>query len=194
MDPCDREGTYRVGEVLNYGLKKFEGSTSVAVALHVRLVELLHEGEWYPVDQECYGDVWILKKNNGGPNQKSVESLIEHAGWDGNLESIANGTWKPTPFQVTTKADEYQGNVSYKINFVNAWDAKPRGAGSLGTASADDAKQLQNQWGSQLRALAGNRMRPQPPAASKPATPPRPAAKPQSVPAGAAPADDGIPF
>ena len=166
-----------MGEVLNYGLKKFEGSTSVAVALHVRLTELFHEGEWFQVDQECYGDIWIIKKDNKGINQRSVESLVNHAGWDGNLESIANGTWEPTPFQVTTKADEYQGNVSYKINFVNGFNDKPRGGGSLGSATADDAKQLQNQWGSQLRALAGNRMRPQPPAASKPAAPPRPPSK-----------------
>lgn len=192
---ADREGTFRA-EILDYGVKKFE-SESVAIGLHVKLTELysFENKEWHPwaeYGQEAYGDVWVIKKD-GTTNDRAAESLMRNAGWDGSLLTIAEGTWRPTPCQVVLKKEEYKGNVSYKVAFVNAFDAVP-GSGAMGNVDDDGVKALEARYGSAFRALQGNVARNKP-AAGKPSAPPKPPkAEPAMAGAGKGNGDSGIPF
>jgi hypothetical protein len=165
------------------GLKELE-SGSVSIALKATLLEYWNGEEWLPwsdYGMEAEGDVWIVKKN-GELNQPAIESLMKWAGWDGNLESIANSTWQPNPVQVSVKKDDYKGSVRYKIAFVNDFDRTP---GQLSNVTPDKLAALQTRFGSQLRAIAGNTKRNNGSTQARPATPPPPAARPTPPPVSA---------
>lgn len=170
FQPVNCEGTFKA-QIESYGLKEME-SGSVAVSIRAHLLDLWNGEGWEPwgdSNVEAAGDLWIVKKD-GTLNSGQVEALIKCAGWDGNLESIVNETWRPTQCQVVVKADEYQGQTRYKIAFINDLNRTP---GMMGNVDAGKAKELQARHGAALRALAGNAKRNGAPApASKPATPP----------------------
>jgi len=136
-------------------------------------------------DYKIRGDVWIVKKD-GTVAIPQAQSLIDHAGWDGSLESIVNGTWQPTPSSFLLQKDMYNDQERYRAPFVNAYDRVP---GALGTVTAEEAKTLQSQFGSQLRALAGNAKRAATaPPNGKPS--PKPAAKKAKTPSFTPPAEE----
>ena len=168
MPQLEQAGNFR-GPVISYGLNKVE-SGAQSVYLTVRIEEIWYEGEWcdYREHQlEVSGDIWIVKKD-GSINERQVRSLIDYAGWDGSLLSICDQSWCPPPVQITVGEDEYQGNVRYRINWLNHYDRMPGG----GNVSAEEAKELQARYGAQLRALSGNATRnaaaPPPGAPAKP--------------------------
>lgn len=176
MLPCDREGQFR-GEITEYGLKEMD-SGAIAVAILVRLTEMWDGdmwADWKEYEMECGGDVWIVGKE-GKLNEKAAKSLINFAGWDGNIEAIQNEQWRPTPCQVAVKKEEYKGTTYFKVAFVNDYERTP---GALSMISADKAKELQARFGSQFRAMAGNVKRNGAPAptTAKPPAPKRPPAK-----------------
>ncbi len=190
MLPVDRPGTFRA-HIASYGLKEMD-SGAVAVTIHCELVSMFHDGEWidWPAGtMEADGDVWIIKKkeSGGGLNENGVRSLIDYAGWDGNIESIQSATWTPTKCAVVIQESEYKGKKSLKVAFVNDYNRTP---GAMSTLDPAKAKQLQSQYGAQLRAMAGNKARA--------ATPPpnsRPAPPPALQPVGPPPENEGdIPF
>lgn len=191
--PVDREGQFRA-DIIAYGLKEME-SGAMSVSIRAKLTQFYDGVEWLPWEEygmEAEGDIWIVKKDNGGLNSNGVQSLVNHAGWDGNMESIVNETWQPSACQVAVKREEYKGNVRFKIAFVNDWNRTP---GAMSNIDAAKAKELQARFGAQLRAIAGNVKRNGSPPASKPATPPPArAVAPTSVPPSGGDKSDDIPF
>jgi len=120
--------------------------------------------------------------------------LIRFAGWDGTLKSLIDGTWQPTPCQFTIKSNEYQGQTSYRIDFVNEYSRVP---GQMSNVTDDKLKSLEARFGSSLRAIAGSvKMNAKPASDAKMPKPKKsPPAKPETVPADAG--DEGgdpIPF
>lgn len=199
--PVDRKGDFRA-EIREYGLQK-KDSGSVGIRMKFQLTECWNaEGEawddWRDHNVEAWGTSWIVKKD-GTINQTAVESLIKNAGWDGDLASIVNNTWKPAPCQVSTEENVYNGVTSYPVNFINHYDRTP--GANVGNVTADGLKELQTRFGSALRAVAGNAKRntaPPAPVNGKggPKAPPkREAAVPvaETVPPGAN-ENDEIPF
>lgn len=187
MQPADREGTFNA-TITDFGLKEFQ-SGAVAIAIRVKL-DAIWNGEsfegWSQFEQEADGDVWIIKKD-GAVNELGAKSLMANAGWDGNIESVSNGSWQPTECSVSIKREDYNGTTRYKVSFVNAHNKPP--SGSLSNIDPDKAKSLANRYGPQMRAIAGNVVRngapsvgqpPKPPA--KPAPPPAPAATEEKIP------------
>lgn len=185
MPMIDREGTFKA-QIQSYGLKEME-TGSVAIAIRANLLACWNgEGwdeDWVQYDMEAAGDIWVVKKD-GTINKPAVDSLVKCCGWDANLESILNETWKPSGCQVVVKANEYNGQISYKISFINALDRTP---GAMSNVDANKAKQLQAKHGAALRALAGNAARN---GASTPAT--KPAAPPPAAPKPAPKVDVGF--
>lgn len=168
----DRAGTFR-GNIVEYGLKEVE-SGSVAVTMRVQLNEMWNDqnkdwDDWAQYDQEAHGDVWIIKKDKT-PNQNAVTSLCRNAGWDGNIESIQDGKWQPNPVQVVIVEDHYNGETRMKISFINDFYRTPGGLGA--NMTPEKAKQLQMQFGSALRAIAGNSKRDASKPNGAPASPP----------------------
>ncbi len=180
--PCDREGTFRV-EVEAYGLKEMD-SGAVAISLQVKLLEwfgVMRSGEepawhdWTAYNMGAEGDVWIVKGKDkqNAVNQQAAESLIRHAGWDGDITSIAGDQWMPTKFAITTKADtDKSGNVRagvFKLAFINDYSRTP---GMLTKIDPEKAASLAARHGAQLRAIAGNLRRNSSAPSSLPTPPP----------------------
>ena len=193
MQPCDREGVFR-GLIREYGIKEFP-TGSVAIKFRAELTEIYDfDGEvwnpWADYDMEVFGDCFVVKKD-GTLNEAAIRSLVDNAGWDGRFQSVTDATWKPTPCQFSVKRSEHNGNVYYNAAFVNGFDDVP--GGSLPKMDEAKVKGLDARFGSQLRALTGNKMRNQapPPAGAKPPAPPK--GKQEPVAAGRPPSDD-IPF
>src|ERR1019366_9346365 len=98
----EREGAYRA-TITAYGLKEMNsGAISIGIQAHLteryNFEEELWES-WSEYDMQAEGDVWIITGKDKGNkvNQKAAESLMKFAGWDGNFDSIANGSWEATP-------------------------------------------------------------------------------------------------
>lgn len=187
----DRKGQFR-GQILDYGLQKVD-SGAVGVRLHVRL-DAFWNGEawddWSGANVDAWGTLWIVKKD-GTVNNNSVDSLVKYAGWDGSLKSIVENTWEPTPCQVSISEEEYKGEMQYRIAYVNDLERTP--GANVGNVTSDDLKALEARFGASLRAVAGNAKRnTAPPATAKPAAPPRPAQKLETVPPS--PPDEDIAF
>lgn len=188
---CDREGDFR-GEIIEYGLTESkEGAVGVQIKAQLNEIYDPNIGEWIgwsEYQQEAWGTLWIVKKD-GNPNENAVRSLVCACGWDGTLGSIANQEFRPNPCQFNVKADTYQNQTRFKVSFVNEYDRKP---GGLGTVSPEKLKELTTRFGAPLRALAGSAKMQAKPTESKPKAPPR---QPANVGAGngTSPKDD-IPF
>ena len=125
-------------------------------------------------EYEAQGDLWIIKKD-GTPNAGQVESMCQFAGWNGDLEGIANGTWQPKACSFVLNREEYKEQVRHRISFLNAYDRTP---GNVGNVSPDKVKALQDRYGAQLRALAGNVQQKALPAPAKASGPKKPGSKP----------------
>jgi hypothetical protein len=169
----DREGDFRI-EITSYGLYEAD-SGSVAVNLEANVLECWNPEtqaweDWRQYNVATTGSVWIVKKD-GKPNEKGVESLIRCAGWNGRPTSITQENWRPKPCQASCKRDEYQGQVRFKIAFLNPWDRTP---GGMGNVSPEKAKELELKFGSQFKAMHANFQRQEagPPEGSQPQSPP----------------------
>jgi hypothetical protein len=187
--PIDREGNFRA-VIESYGVREME-SGAVCVAIKAKLTQIWN-GEvwesWEQYDMVAEGDIWIVKKDNGGLNSNGVESLIRHAGWDGSFESITDESWQPSPCQVQVQRDDYKGATRYRIAFVNDFNRTP---GAMSTIDGNKAKELASRFGAQLRAIAGNAKRNVAPLPGKPVPPPPPKSIPGPVPVSA---NDGDPI
>jgi hypothetical protein len=206
----DRAGVFRA-TIQAYSLRE-EKSGAKGIAVESAMISEAWNSEtqawedWSQYDVDAEGVLYVVKKD-GTVNQGTAESLIKYAGWNGDLEAVYAGTWIPTPCQIVVneeKPNDYHEKSRYRISFVNAFDSTP---GKMGNVSAERAKELQNQYGAQFRALAGNNQRNAKAPAGKPTLPP-PAATPPVAPrsvgeamkqfdAAVAPSDekdDGVPF
>lgn len=183
MQPVDRKGQFRA-QITDYGLTESKDG-AVGITLKVKLLEWFdltakdengEQGAWIPweqYDMQAEGTAWVVKKT-GEMNELGAKSLISFAGWDANLESVANGSWQPTLCQVAVDEEEYKGVTRRKISFVNDYNRNPLGMGSVAPGKA---KELQGRFGAQLRALAGNAKR-NAPSANGPIPAPPPARQP----------------
>jgi len=190
MPELEQAGTFR-GRITQYGLSKKE-SGAHSVYIEVAIDEVYENGEWG--DWREYGltvtgDLWVIKKD-GTLNDHQITALCDHAGWNGSFAAVTERQWEPRPVQVQVQANTYKDVMRYRINWINAYDAVPGG----GNVSSDEAKLLEVEYGSQVRAICGNAAR----AAAKPdpaaGGPVKPAATPPTVTSDAEKADDDIPF
>lgn len=175
MNSVDRAGNFR-GIISEYGLKKMD-SGAVGVTIRVLIEEMWDQENqaWvdWQYDMEAVGDIWIIgnKEKGNKINERAARSLIQYAGWDGNIASIVTNEWQPSKVHVSVSREEYKGNVHFKISFVNDYDRPP--GGLVSNVSADEAKQMAAVYGSSLRALAGTvRANGSKPNGNAPPTPP----------------------
>lgn len=146
-------GTCR-GQIVEYALAEME-SKAVAINVTAKVEDYWDLGDqaWKDCrshDFTVEGALWVIKKD-GSLNALQIEALIQHAGWDGDLTSISQQTWKAKPCGFTVNEDTYRGDSRYRIAWLNDYERSPTG----GNVSADKAQELQNRYGSQLRAVAG---------------------------------------
>lgn len=182
--PLEQGGKFR-GRITSYGLWNPEGKKSTAVTLSFQVedawdADVQEWVDWREYEFEVEGDIWVISKT-GIVAQEACNSLMRYAGWDGDLMSVAEMRWEPTPCQFSVNVETDQSGKypdKYKAGFLKAWDAIP-GAGKT-FLDANQAKALASQYGPQFRALAGSLKQNAPvPTASKPSVPKKPATKPQ---------------
>ena len=181
----DRAGTFRA-EIVDYLLLPPFKSGTVALKITVRITAEWQmpendeeEGSWLDWSEygvEAEGNQWLIKSHEkgGGINQNTAENLVHYAGWDGDLDSLQNRTWKPCPCQVVCQEETDPGRAHYNafpVAFVNAYDVVP---GAQKQMTPDVLSQLKAQHGAGLRALAGNVQRNTPAPSGKPPAPPGP--------------------
>lgn len=169
--PLNWAGNCR-GQILEYGLAEMDsGATAVNITARVDEYWDAADKGWKDCRAEMFeteGAIWIIKKD-GKINQSQAESLMQHAGWDGKPTSIENGSWKPTPCSFVVNEDTYKDESRFRISWLNDYDREP---GASGNVSPERARELETQYGSQLRALAGNVARNDvPPPEGKPSAP-----------------------
>ncbi|QDU61266.1 hypothetical protein Pan216_21200 [Planctomycetes bacterium Pan216] len=148
-------GNFR-GDIVSYWLKEAE-SEAVAIGIEVKILDVWHEGEWCDWSEHnlvARGDLWVIKKD-GSINRQQVESLAKSTGFEGNLEAIINQEWDPHPVSIVVQEDSYKDQIRFRISWINNYDATPGG----GNISPEKAKQLQQKFGGEFRAIAGNQTR-----------------------------------
>jgi hypothetical protein len=177
----EREGNFQV-RCKDYTLAEFEsGAVSLDLQCQV-LSEWDEESQswtsWAEYEEVTVGgQVNLIKKKNpdgtaGALNEKQIDSLCEHCGWNASMADLANKAWKPTDFQVNVKKDVYKNKTTFKIAWVNGFDSTPGGNG-LTSMAAESAQRLQDHFGPQLRALAAKAKEKQQKPAGKPSLPPK---------------------
>jgi len=168
----DREGDFQI-QIKEYGVTKYDsGATAIAVVATVLAQwnpDTASWDDWTQYDVDVNGYLIVIKKD-GTPNAGQVEALCKFAGWNASLAAVAEKTWTPAPCQCSVQMNEYKEQVTYRINFLNAFDRTP---GGIGNMKPEDAKALDMQYGASLRALAGSATHGTTKPAGKPATPPR---------------------
>jgi len=174
----DRAGIFRC-RITDYGLNEAK-SGAVAIYMKAIIEEAFVDGEWedwksYDVETEGY--LYIVKKDET-LNTSLIEAVMRGTGWNGNFASIVDGTWQPTPCQISCDANEYNGQTSYRISWVDDWNREPKGGAT--NVAPDKVKALNAKYGSQFRALAGKRQ-PAAPSNGGPKTPPARTAPPANV-------------
>lgn len=185
MIQIDRAGKFR-GPIIEYGLERSkEGAWAVVlkIAIHEWLSGTNEWEDWQAYNFCVYARVYFIKKD-GRPNEKGVEMLRDTLGWDGDPYSIERKLWQPPACQVLVKANEYNGQTSYRGEWIDPYDYEGSG---VGQASPEDVAALATTHGSQLRAMFGTKPVTAPPPTGKPASPtpptaPKPPAAPQSTP------------
>jgi hypothetical protein len=105
------------------------------------------------------------------------------------MASIADEKWEPCELQFSVEEDEYNGNMRYRISWLNVYDRVP---GAVGNVDAAKAKALDAKFGGQIRALAGNTARND--ASTKPKGKPPAPPKGSKKPAPAAAASEPVPW
>jgi|WetSurMetagenome_2_1015567.scaffolds.fasta_scaffold94728_3 hypothetical protein len=178
--PINQEGAFR-GLITEYAL--FEPKSG-AVGLNIKAA--IHEawdeenqawGDWREFEVEAEGCIWIIKKD-GSINEEGAESVVKFSGWNGDLATVTDGTWKPRACAFTVKKDVYKDQTRFRIAYVNDPERIP---GGMGNVSPERAKELSMKYGSQFRALAGNAARNATTPAGKPKLPAKPSKKPAPV-------------
>lgn len=146
------------GQIIDYALWAAE-SGAIAVNITARIDECWQPSDqgdaWFNYCEHDYvadGAIWIVKKD-GNLNQRQVEALMKHCNWDGDLASIDEHRWEPTPCSFTTTEETYKDKARCRISWLNAYDAIP---GVGGNVSPEKVQELCNRYGSSFRALAGN--------------------------------------
>lgn len=186
MPPVDRPGRFRAKSIAT-SLFQSSKSKSVAVNITFRLLEMLDQDEdgksfWRPwaYDHDAEHAAWIIKKD-GTTNEDALANLAEIFGWKGDITEFALDKIPETFVQVAVETHEYNGKTTYRVAWVNRYDDD---AGAKDQkVSAADAAAIQNQFGSEFRAIAGNVQRNAPPQA--------PNHQPQPATAPASPVDSG---
>jgi hypothetical protein len=168
----EREGIFK-GAPVEWRVKKFDSSKSVAIGIDFVVTAQLDGSEW--VDWSGYdehrvsGDFWVVKKT-GQPNIDTVKRLAEVLGWNGSLSAVATSKPPDVVVQITVKAEDYNGRTYFKVAWLNTEDYVP----SFG-CSEEEVRGLDAQFGSLLRAAAGSKGTPPPKASPKKPAPPPPA-------------------
>lgn len=193
--PIEQAGTFRAFPLTwTVEQSEKEGSQSVAVAIQFAIHQQWHKdaGEsgmwsenWAP-GWYTYHRSYVVKKD-GNINEGAFKALNKAGLWDGEWAAFEGDPPKVFVL-IDIEANEYNGNTSYRAEWVNANADVPE-ARTPGFKPANPTllNTLQQRFGGQFRAIAGNNQA----ANTTPPTPPTAASTAAPAPATTAPAPGG---
>ncbi len=183
----NREGLFSAYPI-EIGLGETRENKLLQAVIKYRLFEEISGGECFDCSGENFeiSGYHVLEKRDHTLNTTTIEAIKAAMGWDGCdpfwLQDNA-AALSQQPVQVKLALDEYNGQKTLKVAFLN-----PYGSKGGGVPKADDSmrKAVANRLGPKFRAVAGGSPAPAPRPAGRP-TPPKTAAAPKSAPAATAP-------
>ena len=166
----DREGVFKAVPVA-WGVQRNENSQSVALVVEYRITAQYGEGEWTSwegyEEHTIYGYHYVIKRD-GTLNQATFDQLVQCIGWQGSFRDTETAP-PAVECQITVAREEYNGKSSLKVQWINPGDYVP------GPKTVDERElaNLDNRYGSLMRAAAaqaGKTAKPKaaPPQASEP--------------------------
>lgn len=146
----DREGIFKARP--NFWNVYCSPDTAVALCVGYQILAQLDGNEW--IDWSEYNDHFItgyhfVIKRDGTANVDGVRQCVEALGWSGDLRQL-EGDVPDVVVQINCKVESYKGRESIKVAWLNPGDYVPQSGG----ADAQQVTQLQNRFGSLLRAAA----------------------------------------
>ena len=78
----------------------------------------------YPIAE---GTIWFIGKD-GCPRENAVKTMGRALKWSGNPDDFLKGSaWKPPPVDIDVEAEEYNGQLRYKVQWVHEPGSKGNG-------------------------------------------------------------------
>jgi hypothetical protein len=148
----DREGIFKA-RPLQWRVYQAKEGQSVAIAVEYRITAQLDGKEWSDWsgfdEVRCWGRHNVIKRD-GTPNTAMCQQLAISLGWGGSLREVVGGPPPDIEVQITVKAETYNGQTSYKADWINPGDYVPQAGG----ADEQEVGQLEARFGSLLKAAA----------------------------------------
>jgi hypothetical protein len=171
IDEQQGAGSYRA-KPLSWTIEK-KDSGSVAIAIQFGIIQKWHpegEGTWsqpWPPGYYTYNRTYVIKKD-GNMNDGAVKGLADAGIWNGNWDLLA-GDPPDVVVIIDVQRSEWQGNVSYRAEWINPNADRPveRGSG-FKPVDTDLLAQLRQRFQSQTSAIVGGA-----PAGGSPPAPPQ---------------------
>ena len=172
MSRVEWEGRY-LAVITEYGL--FQSRTSQAVALDLRFETLAYFDKEGLADMRGYttrGRFFIIGRS-GDLLEDNARNLADATGWDGDLDAINAGTWRPPTVQIVVESETNNGRTYY-----NAVRIFPEDWQAAGNIAGGDAQQIARRYTGALKSLVAKH-RGQVPEPSPAPTPPTAATAPE---------------
>lgn len=172
----DRPGTFR-GKLTEWGVSESKGGFPQFVAKLLALEYYDEEkGEyvpWVEYDQELPAYLILFtKKNEAWVECLNVAQIKKALGWDGqSFESLANGQYGETIVLFRVEPNEYNGQTTLQVKWIDTADANP--VKTLPKYDADKLKGLTAKLGSALQSAVPTPAKAPVPASARPAVPPK---------------------
>lgn len=151
MKELDRAGIFKA-RPLRWYIRKSNDTQAVALSMELLILGQWGGQEWADwseyEEHSIYGDFWVVK-SDGTVNVQTVENLAKAIGWFGDLNQVT-GDPPAVIVQITVKEEQYKGRSRLKVAWINHGDYTP----TANEVSPEEVRDLQNRFGSLLRAAA----------------------------------------
>lgn len=160
-------------------------STAIRIAYSIVARWDAESEQWvdWPQGWFVYGQHWIVKRN-GQLNESAVRMLRESGVWNGDFSALEDDPPQNVTAIATVAENVYEGNVSYRVDWVDANADAPRTRGGFKPADPELLASLRARFQSQVRAIGGG---------SPQGTPPAPPAS-GPAPTTGGPGKEDVPF
>lgn len=156
MKYVTREGTFR-GIATGWEARTLSTGT-VVIDVTFEVDEIRIDGDWRGGTPAAVKGGFFPLKRTGAPNEKVVQMLCAHLGWDGRFQSLTSPP-KVERVQIDVEAREHNGKTFYQANWVRGLDDEPAQAMDFSVAA-----KLDQEHGKALSEIA-KKCAPQPSAA-----------------------------
>ena len=156
MPVIDRPGIFKVASCAELGIKKskIENSLAIAAVIKFTITEMWNGKEWveWNYAQHVYAQLWFIGKT-GQLKDNAVDTLRDVLGWDGDPDSLTDGTLQTPECKVEVKNEPYEKDGitknSFKVDRIYRLDSSGSGIKSV---APDVLVKIKAMYGNRLKA------------------------------------------